>query len=170
MPAFTELTNTRLLTTTWKLVCVNFGNFLILSEPGRRDDLESLGYLFIYFITGNLPWAKKYARVKKQYRRSLYGKVKSEISLTDLTRDVPSAFNYFVRSHPVIGVFLEYFTYVMSLGFVDKPDYDYLRQLMQDALTAHKQKFDNVFDWTLEVFDAVLSCWTFSDAAYTNQL
>lgn len=61
----------------------------ISSEPGRRDDLESLGYLFIYFLTGNLPWAKKYARVKKQYRRSLYGKVKGEISLAELTRDVP---------------------------------------------------------------------------------
>jgi hypothetical protein len=112
--------------------------------------LESLGYLFIYFLTGNLPWAKKYARVKKQYRRSLYGKVKSEISLAELTRDVPGRVQYIFPKSKNSGVFFEYFTYVMSLGFTDKPNYDYLRKLLTEALTSHKNKFDNIFDWTLE--------------------
>jgi len=106
-------------------------------EPGRRDDLESLGYLLIYFLTGNLPWAKKYARVKKQYRRSLYGKVKAEISIQELTKDLP-------------GIFLDYFKYVMALGFAEKPDYDYLRKVFYEGITAHNFQFDNVFDWTLE--------------------
>jgi serine/threonine protein kinase len=105
-------------------------------EPSRRDDLESLGYVLLYFISGNLPWSEKYGHVTKQQRRSIYGKMKMDISIKGLT-----------KSHP--KVFRKYFENVESLGFSEKPDYNKLRRLWLDALSEHGHVFDNIFDWTI---------------------
>ena len=44
----------------------HFGN-----EQGRRDDIESLGYILVYFMQGKLPW-----QVKAKYNENLYDKIK----------------------------------------------------------------------------------------------
>jgi len=105
-------------------------------EPGRRDDMESLGYLLVYFLSGNLPWSLKHAKVKKKYRRVAYGQSKTETSIEELTEGLPRA----LRS---------YFTHVSSLYFPDKPDYCYCRDIFRAALAENHFQFDNVFDWTV---------------------
>lgn len=57
----------------------------MLLFSSRRDDLESLGYIFIYFLKGKLPWQNQRAyRVNydKNYKR--IKELKINTSLADL--------------------------------------------------------------------------------------
>jgi len=106
-------------------------------EPSRRDDMESIGYLLIYFVSGSLPWTVKYSQLRnKQPRRAAYGKSKTQTSIEELTRGFP-------------GVFLDYFRLIHKLEFQDKPNYDLLREKFFGAIE-QEGAFDNVFDWSIK--------------------
>jgi serine/threonine protein kinase len=49
-------------------------------EQSRRDDIESLGYLFIYFLQGSLPWQNlKANNVKEKYERIKEKKIMTKV-------------------------------------------------------------------------------------------
>ncbi|XP_073317769.1 casein kinase 1-like protein 10 [Primulina huaijiensis] len=104
-------------------------------EQSRRDDLESLGYVLMYFLRGSLPWQGLKADTKKQK----YDKISEKKMLTPI--------EVLCKLYP--SEFLSYFHYCRSLRFEDKPDYSYLKRLFRDLFIREGYLFDYVFDWTI---------------------
>lgn len=111
-------------------------------EPvqSRRDDLESLGYLLLYFVRGSLPWQKLKAETKEQ-KYKLIMEMKKSISVKELCDQLPWEFARFMN-------------YVRALEFGDQPDYPYLRKIFRNLFIQQKFKHDNVFDWTVKRYTA----------------
>lgn len=104
-------------------------------EQSRRDDLESLGYVFLYFLRGSLPWQGLKAATKKQK----YDKI--------CEKKLSTPIEVLCKSHPV--EFASYFHYCHSLTFDQRPDYGFLKRLFRDLFTREGYEFDYVFDWTI---------------------
>ncbi|XP_036159437.1 casein kinase I isoform X3 [Myotis myotis] len=109
-------------------------------EQSRRDDLESLGYVLMYFNLGSLPWQGLKAATKRQkYERISEKKMSTPIEV--LCKGYPSEF-------------ATYLNFCRSLRFDDKPDYSYLRQLFRNLFHRQGFSYDYVFDWNMLKFGA----------------
>lgn len=113
-------------------------------EQSRGDDLESLGYVFVYLARGSLPWQglkvatddEKDARIKEMKER-MSGEALCDGFLP--------------------GEFATYINYTRGLAFDDKPDYSYLRRLFRDRFRAEGFVYDHFFDWTEKMFNEMQS-------------
>ncbi|KAI8877007.1 kinase-like protein [Backusella circina FSU 941] len=104
-------------------------------EQSRRDDLESLGHVFMYFLRGSLPWqGLKAATNKQKYER--IGEKKQTTPVKELCESFPEEF----------GIYLQY---VRKLGFEESPDYDFLRELFNKVLRRMGESDDGIYDWML---------------------
>lgn len=104
-------------------------------EQSRRDDLESLGYVLLYFLRGSLPWQGLKAATKKQK----YDKI--------CEKKLSTPIEVLCKSHPV--EFASYFHYCHSLTFEQRPDYGFLKRLFRDLFAREGYEFDYIFDWTI---------------------
>ena len=103
-----EMKTNESLIGTRRYMSVNVHHGLTAS---RRDDLESLGYIMIFLHQGQLSW-------QNQSSLSAVAELKQNFGW-------PA-----VQSQPIVGEFVLFILYCRNLGFAEKPNYEYLRQLL----------------------------------------
>lgn len=108
-------------------------------EQSRRDDLESIGYMILYFYKkGKLPWQGLNIRNKSEKVKQIY-EIKKKTKLFELCKNTPKEFYYYMK-------------YCRNLKYTEKPDYNYLKDLFSKLL--HKKyKLDYIYDWDYKIQD-----------------
>lgn len=104
-------------------------------EQSRRDDMESLGYVIMYFNRSQLPWQGLKAATKRQKYEKICEK-KIAVSTEVLCKGWPAEFGL-------------YLNYCRKLKFDESPDYMYLRQMFRILFRTLNHQPDYVFDWTI---------------------
>lgn len=107
--------------------------FDIYLLQSRRDDLESLGFMLMYFLRGSLPWQGMRATGKKEKYRKISMK-KMSTSADHLCQGFDTEF-------------ADYLKYCRSLKFDATPDYEYLKSLFRAVMMRHGWSYDWQFDW-----------------------
>lgn len=108
-------------------------------ELSRRDDLEALGYVLIYFLMGTLPWQNmNFQKIERNEKYKIIKEMKTSITIEQLTKDCPSEFT-------------DYMNYCRKLKFKEKPDYTHLQNLFSTLATKEGINLDErVFDWSVK--------------------
>ena len=101
----------------------------------RRDDLEAIGYVLMYFLRGSLPWQGIATRRKEEKYKRIYEK-KNSTTVEELCKGYPEAFKIYI-------------SYCKSLNFEDQPDYGYIRRLFKDLFIGIGNEYDFLYDWCL---------------------
>lgn len=101
-------------------------------EQSRRDDLESIMYMLIYFVLGKLPW-QNLKKTKDRMKKHRILAHKKQEHAERLCEDLPVEFNTALK-------------YCKGLEFEADPDYSFLRNLFKD-LYLRKEYKSNALDW-----------------------
>lgn len=104
-------------------------------ELSRRDDLEAIGYVLMYFLRGSLPWQGINARRKEEKYKKIYDK-KNSTTVEELCGNYPEEFKTYIN-------------YTKGLGFEETPDYGYVRRLFKDLFNRLTYECDYLYDWCL---------------------
>lgn len=85
-------------------------------RQSRRDDLESIIYVLIYFLKGELPWQGIRAKTKSEKKEKIKMKKKTMLS-EELCSGLPPEMAFILN-------------YTKNLKFDQTPDYEYMRNLL----------------------------------------
>ena len=108
-------------------------NALRGAEQSRRDDLESLFYVILYFFRGSVPWQNLKIKSRNERFKKI-NEIKKKINYKILCKDLPKEF-------------LDFANYIKHLNFEEEPNYKYMQKLFYLILLKIKEENDDNFSW-----------------------
>lgn len=104
-------------------------------EQSRRDDIESIGYMLVYFLKGRLPWQGAVGNNKlEKYTKIMECKMSTRVEA--LCKGLPNEFVVFLH-------------YAKALKFEEQPNYSYLKELFLGLASREGIAVDDRFDWNI---------------------
>ncbi|CAD8166792.1 unnamed protein product [Paramecium octaurelia] len=118
---------------TTRYASINAHKGLSLS---RRDDMESLCYMLIYLLKGQLPW-QNLQFTSEEDKINQVGQLKIKIDTNELCQGLPIEF-------------ARYLDYVKGLPFKSEPNYKYCLSLFRKISNEHNYlSKELIFDWII---------------------
>ena len=102
-------------------------------EQSRRDDMEAIAHLLIYFLKGSLPWSG----IEMKDTKALFAKIakiKEEISPEVLCEGLPNQFCVYLKT-------------VRKLEFTSEPNYKEFIEMFKTLLKNREEDREEVYDW-----------------------
>ena len=103
-------------------------------DQSRRDDLEAVGYVLIYFLLGRLPWQGLPIKTKEDRYVKIMEK-KRDTTPEELCKSLPDEFR-------------EYVHYTRNMNYEDDPNYEYLKSLFRNIMEREEYEMDFFYDWS----------------------
>jgi len=103
-------------------------------DQSRRDDLEAVGYVLIYFLLGRLPWQGLPIKTKEDRYVKIMEK-KRDTTPEELCKSLPDEFR-------------EYVHYTRNMNYEDDPNYEYLKSLFRKIMEREEYEMDFFYDWS----------------------
>ena len=103
------------------------------NEQYKKDDLESLAYIMVYFIKGELPWQNIKAKSRKEKYSKIY-QLKKKMVPNELCNFLPEEMKTFLN-------------YILNLNVKVRPDYSKLMNLINNLMNKYSYCNDLQFDW-----------------------
>ena len=103
-------------------------------EQGRRDDLESLFYIIIYFIKGELPWQNIKCKTRQEKYNKIFEIKKKVTEDGELVEDLPLEMKKMLE-------------YILGLNFAERPNYLMMKKAIELILNKLNYSNDLQFDW-----------------------
>eukprot|EP00434_Breviolum_minutum_P005947 symbB.v1.2.005245.t1/scaffold304.1/size234131/4 len=102
-------------------------------EQSRRDDLQAVAHMLIYFLRGSLPWSGLEAKTQEEKYRKIR-EVKEKFPIDELCEGHPKEFAKFLKD-------------ARSLTYTGRPDYLGLRKMFADLRAEIGPESDSGFEF-----------------------
>ena len=103
------------------------------AEQSRRDDMEAMGYVWVYLLKGALPWMGLHGDGKRNKYQAICD-CKARTTFEALCEGIPKEF-------------VEYFKMVRDLQFQARPPYAEFRRMFRELFIRLGFVYDYMFDW-----------------------